>query len=214
MNRVLGLAAVFWIGLFTAETPALAVDLYPVSTDDLRPISWTGFIVAPYFGYETLHLTGAGADVLKDPKGWRVGGELDYDHQFGNWVLGVAGDAFYTWYQGNGAAGHPELSSRLEDYGTIRGRLGYAVGRWMFFGTGGYAFGNLSVKSAGVDDNKMLSGWTAGGGVEWVWNNNFTIRGELAHISLASDTFSELPAGHQDLGATLDLFKIDFVSRF
>ena len=181
---------------------------------DLAPISWTGFVVAPYFGYETLHLTGAGADVLKDPKGWRVGGELDYDRQFGNWVLGVAGDVFYTWYQGDGVASYPELSSRLEDYGTIRGRLGYAVGRWMFFGTGGYAFGNLSVKSSGVDDNKMLGGWTAGGGVEWVWNNSLTLRGEVAHISLASDTFSELPAGHQDLGADLDLFKIDFVSRF
>lgn len=206
--------ALFVVAL--TATGAHAVGLYPTADADLHPISWTGFIVAPYFGYETLRFKGAGADVLEDASGWRVGGELDYDYQIGNFVVGVAGDAFFTWYGGNGAGGHPELSSNLNDYGTLRARLGYAFGRWMLFGTGGYALGDLEVKNSltGRSDKQTLNGWTVGGGAEWVWSDSLTLRGELAHIDFGQDTFSTLPVGKQDLGANLDLFKIDFITRF
>jgi outer membrane immunogenic protein len=98
----------------------------------------------------------------------------------------------------------------------VRARLGYAVGRWMFFGTGGIAFGDLEIKNAltGAAQRQMLTGWTAGGGVEWVWNNNVTLRGEVAHTDFGSAKFDSLPMPNQDVGATLDLFKIDFITRF
>src|SRR5512146_1176775 len=124
---------------------AQAASLLPTSDDELNPISWTGFIFAPYFGYETLNLNGAGSAGLGDPAGWRVGAELDYDYQIGNFVVGIAGDAFYTWYDSSAQSG---MSTRLFDYETVRARLGYAVGRWMFFGTGGVAFGDLEVSNA------------------------------------------------------------------
>ena len=83
------------------------------------------------------------------------------------------------------------------------------------FGTGGVAFGDFEVKNAinGAADRQTLTGWTAGGGVEWVWNKNLTLRGELAHIAFNPERFSTLPTG-QTLGADLDLFKIDFITRF
>ncbi len=135
-------------------------------------------------------MNGGGSSVLDDASGWRIGGEIDYDYQIGCFVVGIAGDAFFTWYDGKGAGGHPEMSSHLNDYGTVRGRLGYAFGRWMFFGTGGYAVGDLEVNNAQthVDESKTLDGWTAGGGVEWVWSNNLTLRGEVAHIAFNQDT--------------------------
>jgi outer membrane immunogenic protein len=207
-------AALFALGLITAAVQAAS--LYPSSDDELNPINWTGFIVAPYFGYETLNLNGAGSAGLGDPKGWRVGGELDYDYQIGNFVVGIAGDAFYTWYDSNTAGPQNGLSTRLFDYETVRARLGYAVGRWMFFGTGGAAFGDLEVKNAlsGASQRQVLTGWTAGGGVEWVWNNNVTLRGEVAHTDFNSAKFESLTQPNQDVGATLDLFKIDFITRF
>ena len=81
---------------------------------------------------------------------------------------------------------------------------------------GGVAFGNLEIKNAlsGVSQSQMLTGWTAGGGAEWVWSNNLTLRGEVAHIDLGSAKFDSLPTPNRDVGATLDLFKIDFVTRF
>jgi outer membrane immunogenic protein len=204
-------AALFALGLFA--TGAEAAGLYPSSDEELNPINWTGFIVAPYFGYETLNLNGAGSAGLGDPKGWRIGGELDYDYQIGNFVVGIAGDAFYTWYDSNATGPQSGLSTRLFDYETVRGRLGYTFGRWMLFGTGGVAFGDLEIKNGGASQRQILTGWTAGGGAEWVWNNNLTLRGEVAHIDFGSAKFDSLQP-NQDVGATLDLFKIDFITRF
>jgi outer membrane immunogenic protein len=216
MRSVLKQASAALLALELITAAAQAASLYPSSDDELNPINWTGFIVAPYFGYETLNLNGAGSAGLGDPKGWRVGGELDYDYQIGNFVVGIAGDAFYTWYDSNATGPQNGLSTRLFDYETVRARLGYAVGRWMFFGTGGAAFGDLEVKNAlsGASQRQMLTGWTAGGGVEWVWNNNVTLRGEVAHTDFNSAKFESLIQPNQDVGATLDLFKIDFITRF
>lgn len=216
MRLMLKSASATLVAIVVACSSAQAGGLYPSSDDDLNPINWTGFIIAPYFGYETLNLKGAGSAGLGDPKGWRVGGELDYDYQIGNFVVGIAGDAFYTWYDSNATGPQSGISTRLFDYETVRGRLGYAVGRWMFFGTGGVAFGDLEIKNGltGVSQREMLTGWTAGGGAEWVWNNNLTLRGEIAHMDFGSAKFDSALQSNQDVGATLDLFKIDFITRF
>ncbi|MGD9671721.1 MAG: outer membrane protein [Hyphomicrobiaceae bacterium] len=198
-----------------ACAPASALDLHIATDDELAGVDWTGFSAVPYFGYETLRFKGNGADFLKDAKGWRLGGEADYDRQFGNLVLGVAGEAYYTWYDGNGAGGSP-LASRLYDYGTVRGKIGYASGRWLIYATGGYAFGDLGITNAAtnIEDRKFLNGWTAGAGVEWAWNKDISLRAEFDHMAFGSDSFTTLPAGNQNVGANLDLFKITFASRF
>lgn len=198
-----------------ASASAFALDLHLAKDEELASIDWTGFSAVPYFGYETLKFQKGGADFLKDAKGWRLGGEVDYDRQFGNLVLGVAGELYYTWYDGKGVGGAP-FESRLYDYGTLRGKIGYATGRWLFYATGGYAFADLEVKNtlSGLGDRQLLNGWTAGAGIEYAWNQNMSLRGEIDHMDFGSDNFSTLPTGSQDLGAKLDLFKITFVSRF
>lgn len=207
-------AVVSAIGLMTGA--AHAVDLYPIADADLKPACWTGFVIAPYFGYETTYLYGAGSAGLGDPSGWRVGAELDYDYQIGSVVVGIAGDAFFTWYDTNGHGPQSELSTRMHNYENVRGRLGYAFGRWLVFGTGGIAFGDLEIANSatGVSDRQTLVGWTAGGGVEWMWNNSLALRGEIDHMDFGSAQFSSLPSSDKEVGAKLDLFKIDFVSRF
>jgi outer membrane immunogenic protein len=203
------------LALVCATATANAASIYPIADEELNPISWTGFIIAPYFGYETLNLNGAGSAGLGDPAGWRVGAELDYDYQIGNFVVGIAGDAFYTWYGSTASGPQNSVSTRLFDYETVRGRLGYAVGRLMVFGTGGVAFGDLEISNpSGTSQRQILTGWTAGGGAEWVWNNNVTLRGEVAHTDFGSANFENLPQASKDVGATLDLFKVDFITRF
>ncbi|HMN38781.1 MAG TPA: outer membrane beta-barrel protein [Hyphomicrobium sp.] len=215
MSKTPSLIAASALAFASAVASAAAADLWPDADMDLKAYNWTGFSIAPYFGYETLRLNGKGSAGLDDPSGWRVGGEIDYDRQFGNLVLGVSGEAYYTWYDANGKM-RPDIGIRMTDYGTLRGKVGYASGRWLVYGTGGWAFGEMSISNAGTDvsDNKFLNGWTVGAGAEWVWKDQLTIRGEIDHMAFGSKDFSALGSGPQDVGADLDLFKVDFITRF
>jgi outer membrane immunogenic protein len=188
----------------------------PASSADLGPVKWSGFYFTPYFGYETLKLNGRGQTGLKDPKGGRLGGEAGYDWQIDRVVIGVAAEGYATWYKGGSTPFMSGTQTRLNDYGTVRGRIGYTFDRFLVYGTGGYAFGDLNVKNTtvGLSDSHTLNGWTAGAGVDWAWRQNQLLRFEVAHIALGQAAFTPLPAGRQSLGADLDLFKVTFISHF
>ena len=65
---------------------------------------------------------------------------------------------------------------------TFRGRLGYAYDRYLFYGTGGVAFGDI--KNAGASTTK--TGWTLGAGIEAALTSNVTGRLEYRHTDLGS----------------------------
>ena len=214
LGRLLGIAVCLLLSVVNVTAGGLSV--WPGSDEDVGEVKWSGMFFTPYFGYEKLKLQGAAKDDFNSPKGWRIGAEAGYDFQLENLVLGVAADGYYTWYEGSGTGARPSLNARLSDYATLRGRLGYAMGRFMVYGTGGLAVGDLSVKdpAASLSDSQMLTGWTAGAGIDWAYQMNLFLRFELAHIALGETTFASLPGASQSLGANLDLFKVTFVSRF
>ena len=47
-------------------------------------------------------------------------------------------------------------------FGTVRGRVGYAFDRVLFYGTGGFAYGD-----GGTGGDDFRTGYTAGGGIEY-----------------------------------------------
>jgi len=71
----------------------------------------------------------------------------------------------------------------LDWIGTIRGRAG-----WLFtpsllvYGTAGFAFGG--VRAWGFDDTR--TGWTAGGGVEWMFAPRWSAKVEYLYTDLSS----------------------------
>ncbi|HTV32372.1 MAG TPA: TonB-dependent siderophore receptor [Methylocella sp.] len=84
--------------------------------------------------------------------------------------------------------------------GSIRARAGYAFDRLLFYGTGGGAFAGFDTAiqlfgcnqlsaASGCGDNFYVSGtrsstrtgWTAGGGVEYAINNNWSVRAEYRY---------------------------------
>jgi len=200
----------------SAAPDARALDLTMASDTEIGNPNWTGVMINPYFGYETLKLNGPGAGYLRSPNGWRVGSAVGYDYQIPGSpiVVGTAAEAFFAWYEG-GEKNVSGVKGRVYDFGDIRGRLGYAFGRFLVYGTGGYAYSDFEIKNthAGTSDRQILNGWTAGVGIEWVYNKTFTLRGELDHTSYGSANFSSLP-GQSSLSATLDAFKIEVVTRF
>ena len=86
-----------------------------------------------------------------------------------------------------------------DSQGSLRGRAGYAFGRLLPYVTGGLALsdqktgyswtypatGELYTGSQGVS-----AGWTIGGGVEWAFANNWSVKAEYLHYDLGRNTFA------------------------
>ncbi|MFO1101353.1 MAG: outer membrane beta-barrel protein [Methylocystis sp.] len=106
--------------------------------------------------------------------------------------------------------------------GTARSRLGYLVMPTLLaYGTGGLAYGGVratAVHSLGfVDDNlttiyptlggagrysDIRVGWTAGGGLEWAFTPNWTLKAEALYYDLGSASFASSPVGAMDPDGT------------
>ena len=78
--------------------------------------------------------------------------------------------------------------------GDVTGRLGYTWGNWMLYAKGGFAWFNPDISARatayspatglpiasiqGFDNSTTLTGWTIGGGVEWLLNPNWSVKVE------------------------------------
>jgi outer membrane immunogenic protein len=174
----LGLAAVL---LSSGLGIAAAADLPP--PPDYAPaqvFSWTGFYIGGNAGYGwtkapgTLTTTTGPESFTASGNGFLGGAQAGYNWQVGPVVLGAEADFQGTTASGPFSAGAgPTVSAteKLPWFGTVRGRVGYAVDRVMLYATGGAVYGdttlNGTVSTAGSFSNSTTFwSWTAGGGVE------------------------------------------------
>jgi len=116
---------------------------------------------------------------------------------------GVAGVVFNGL---TGAAGvtTSQVGKQLDYFGTVRGRLGYLVTPTLLaYGTGGLAYGGVGLSAyqssfdtggfygpgfGGRTFNDTLIGWTAGGGLEWMFMPNWSAKAEYLYYDLGSVT--------------------------
>jgi high affinity Mn2+ porin len=87
------------------------------------------------------------------------------------------------------AAGPSIANDRLEIFGSLRGRIGYAFGDYLIYGMGGFAYNRdlaTSTDAAGDVDRVYFwrPGWTAGAGVEVRLTSNLSARLEYAFFDL------------------------------
>lgn len=191
--------------------------LWHAKDSEMAPMTWSGFIFNPQITYSTLDLNGAGSKLLNSPKGIKAGLELGYDWQLDNFVVGLAGDASYTWMEGgNSAAGADNYNSRQPFMGSLRARVGTNFDRFMVYGTGGLALSRLEIKnlSTGFSDGKTMVGWVAGGGVEYAWNKKITARLEYLHSDFGSADFATLPVADSQLSSSTNAVNFSIISRF
>jgi high affinity Mn2+ porin len=159
---------------------------------------WTGFYVGGHLGYaggnSTWSTTGASGefslaepvDVFSETGSFFDGLQAGYNYTLPNrYVIGVEGDVSFPSFpnlSGISIGGASALSAPaigLETYsetaltfGTLRGRIGYAPGNWLFYATGGFAWSydqlTLTNLATGTTDMPFLwrLGWAAGAGVE------------------------------------------------
>ena len=146
--------------------------------------NWTGSSTAAPFATGSLELyqpfdgfTGSGS--------YFTGLQIGYDYMLPNRFLigGVADGSFpaFPSFSGVSIGGISSLASPTGEerysetalaFGTVRGRIGYAPGNWLFYATGGFAwtYDQLTLTNAatGTTDMPFLwrLGWAAGAGVE------------------------------------------------
>jgi high affinity Mn2+ porin len=105
--------------------------------------------------------------------------------------------------------------------GTVRGRIGYAPGHWLFYATGGLAWTynqqTLIQSATGNQEDRFLYrfGWAAGAGIETAIAPSWTVRGEYLRTDFpsVSEAFP-LFGQHISSGVSLNQFRLALNYRF
>jgi outer membrane immunogenic protein len=164
--------------------------------------NWTGFYVGINGGYGWVDNDVSGLGGMGQLKGGFVGGQLGYNLQIpSGWVFGVEADAHWADMSRTDVAtvGNAvfSLEQRFENFGTFRGRVGYAVNTVMFYGTGGWAWANqVGTASVAVPGyfaaasiSNFLSGYAAGAGIEWAFHPNASLKVEYLHMGFDTNNY-------------------------
>jgi outer membrane immunogenic protein len=171
---------------------------YAVSTD------WNGFYLGVVGGGGWLTTAWSNATFgtysgKVDGDGWTIGGTVGWNWQVNALVLGIEGDWSWTDLKAfpipNCVA---NCSTEMKWYGTIRGRIGYAIpsSAFLVYATGGAAFANtehtvVTVPLTPVSHTK--TGWVVGGGIEGQIAPQWSIKVEYLHTEF--DRQLSCPAG-------------------
>ena len=227
---LLGLTA----GAFAADLPSRRA---PAPYVAVPVFTWTGFYVGVNAGYGfsdnddnglgSFSSNGTGqisglpryvgtvstANSSEGRDGFVGGGQIGYNYQIGNFVVGLEADIQYADLGGGKSNGNVvTLSPGLPDFipavnqsfggldyfGTVRGRVGYAWDRLLVYGTGGFAYGGSDSNNrgcvlitgavasgcAGSSSDDIRTGYAAGGGIEYAFTPNITAKIEGLYVSL------------------------------
>jgi outer membrane immunogenic protein len=151
------------------------------------PYSWTGFYagINGGYGWGRSDFSAPFTPGAFDTSGGLVGGTLGYNYQVGQAVFGIEGDIDASWMKGSAACGGLTCETKNSWLGTVRGRLGYAIGRFMPYVTGGGAFGDIKTSVTGLGSaDETKAGWTVGGGVEAALSGPWSAKLEYLYVDL------------------------------
>jgi outer membrane immunogenic protein len=201
----------------TKAPPAVVVAAY----------NWSGFYLGVHAGYtfgedDNISTTGQAAAnianvaggarpglVRTDRDGFIGGGQAGYNWQLTpNWVAGVETDISYVDVRrdrtvvtiplnGIGTLNNT-FRTRMEYFGTVRGRIGYAWDRTLLYATGGLAYADIenSVAFFGPagqlqfsgNNSRTKAGYTVGAGIEHAFSPNWSAKAEYLYYDFRDET--------------------------
>ena len=171
--------------------------------------NWSGFYVGAMGGY------GWGTNAGSGGFG---GGTVGYNWQFpgSQFVFGVEVDAAGASIKDNFSQVQDDVlitqNSKINSFGSVTGRAGFAMDAVLLYAKGGFAWGNnkttISVPEFGVtsSDSHTHTGYTLGGGVEYMFAPNWSAKGEYMFTSLGSENYNLL--GEQLASGNIDFHTI------
>jgi outer membrane immunogenic protein len=84
--------------------------------------------------------------------------------------------------------------NKINAFGSVTGRAGFAIDAALLYAKGGWAWTNAKTSfSDGVNtlsDSQTHTGYTIGGGVEYMFAPNWSAKGEYMFTSLGSETYN------------------------
>ncbi|ODT11919.1 MAG: hypothetical protein ABS35_41130 [Kaistia sp. SCN 65-12] len=177
-------AALAFAGLLTGT--ASAADLY-VPTPDQAIVTasrdWTGFYIGVNAGYADFDAAHGGDDTdLATLNGWQGGAQAGYNAQFDSIVLGVEADLSAAGIIEGNDTDHWDADDGINGLATLRGRLGFAVGDLLLYGTAGLAAANLDVDS----ESQTITGWVAGVGAEYMVTETVSLKAEYLYTNFGT----------------------------
>lgn len=184
------------------ETVLFDTDLNGAFDDTVNTVAGANAFPRGFCGGRATSATATGCSD-RDGTEWAV--HAGYDYQFGgSLVAGLVAEygrstivdsvtafsstpAFYT------------LTRRLRDHGSVRARVGFAMGDTLLYGTGGVAYGKI--RRSFSTSNRVNTftessegegtwGYRAGGGVEQRFGRNFSLAAQYLYTSFKDDDFT------------------------
>jgi outer membrane immunogenic protein len=131
------------------------------------------------------------------------------DYQFGAWLVGIeadwsnvnkSGQTFdsFTFDVNGHQASNPSNVTEAQErwYATLRGRLGYAIDKWLLYVTGGAAWVRIDSSEwrilnpipTALLQTDTRTGWTVGVGIEYAVGWGWSARSEYLYIDIPSYT--------------------------
>jgi outer membrane immunogenic protein len=152
---------------------------------------WSGFYVGLNGGWgwgrSRFDFDGSGLGTTGDfgLSGGLIGGTIGYNYQAGGAVFGLEADLDWARIRGSDACPVGSCVTTATWLSTVRGRLGFAMDRFLPYLTAGAAFGNVRASVPGVGTSgDIRTGWTVGGGVEYAMNRNWSLKAEYLYVDL------------------------------
>jgi outer membrane immunogenic protein len=197
-------------------TIAQAADLTVIEAPAVAPVfNWTGFYAGVHggYGWGRFEADDIGPQSDYSPDGWLGGGQIGFNYQFANQVvLGVEADAAFADLKDSATDRidifPPDIyvtvnaESKIDAFGTVRGRIGYAADRFLPYVTGGFAWANVtysvdstfvsggtSTPNGGGSGSETATGWVLGGGLEYAITEHITAKAEYLYADLGSQNY-------------------------
>jgi outer membrane immunogenic protein len=205
MNRFISLACT--AAALLISTSVFAGDR---STNGAQSFDWSGCYAGAEGGGAwgtTKHVATIGVNAgltqfSTDANGGLAGGTIGCNYQTNNWVWGIENDFSWTDIGGSKHNSPPfatgvvgRTSANWLD--TLRGRAGYAVGRSLWYVTGGVAFSKVEgsaellpvIPRASITHDR--TGWVVGGGVEWALADpHWSIKAEYLYVDFGKSDYN------------------------
>lgn len=201
--RSILLASVFSAAACSAQAADVVVEQesVPAAVSIAPAFSWGGAYFGGEVGYgwgKTRFDDGVYAQGMK-PNGFLGGVYAGYNFAVGRYgVAGIDADITYNNQKDHRDLVSPtgfvsSLESRLRWSGAVRARAGVAMGRVMPYIAGGVAFagvkGSVETAQFSASQNKTLTGWTAGAGLEYAATDNMLLRVEYRYNDYGKKDF-------------------------